>query len=138
MIIDGNEYRIHLNGHIYHCALDVTMELVGGKWKTIVLWYLRKDKKRFSELCRLIPGITEKMLSLQLRQLEKDGFVRRKVFAEVPPRVEYALTPHGKTLIPLLEEIAKWGRMLGKKQGRIERVERPVIRKKVARKAMHA
>ena len=94
MIIDGNEYRIRMNGQVYHCALDVTMEMVGGKWKTIVLWYLRKDKKRFSELRRSIPGITEKMLSLQLRQLEKDGFVSRKVHAEVPPRVEYLSLIH--------------------------------------------
>lgn len=137
MIIDGNEYRIHLNGHVYHCALDVTMELVGGKWKTIVLWYLRKDKKRFSELRKLIPGITEKMLSLQLRQLEKDGFVSRKVFPEVPPRVEYTLTAHGKTLLPLLEEIAKWGRMVGKKYGSVEKVDRPA-KKKAARKAQLA
>ena len=135
MIIDGNEYRIRMNGQVYHCALDVTMELVGGKWKTIVLWYLRKDKKRFSELRRSIPGITEKMLSLQLRQLEKDGFVSRKVHAEVPPRVEYSLTPHGRTLLPLLEEIAKWGRMMGKKNGTIEKVERPVKKKAVKLKA---
>lgn len=125
MIIDGDEYRIRMNGQVYHCALDVTMELVGGKWKTIVLWYLRKDKKRFSELRKLIPGITEKMLSMQLRQLEKDGFVSRTVHAEVPPRVEYALTTHGKTLLPLLEEIAKWGRLMGKKFGTVEKVERP-------------
>lgn len=133
MIIDGDEYRIRMNGHVYHCALDVTMELVGGKWKTIVLWYLRKDRKRFSELRKLIPGITEKMLSMQLRRLEKDGFVSRTVYPEVPPRVEYALTAHGKTLLPLLEEIAAWGRMMGKKYGTIEKVETPV-RKKGARK----
>ena len=137
MIIDGDEYRIRMNGQVYHCALDVTMELVGGKWKTIVLWYLRKDKKRFSELRKLIPGITEKMLSMQLRQLEKDGFVRRTVYPEVPPRVEYALTPHGKTLLPLLEEIARWGRMMGKKFGTVEKVERPV-KKKAARKPVSA
>lgn len=133
MLIDGDEYRIRMNGQVYHCALDVTMELVGGKWKTIVLWYLRKDKKRFSELRKLIPGITEKMLSMQLRQLEKDGFVSRTVHAEVPPRVEYALTPLGRTLLPLLEEIAKWGRLMGKRFGNIEKVERPA--KKKARKA---
>ncbi len=135
MIINGDEYRINLNGRVYHCALDVTMDLVGGKWKTIVLWYLRKDKKRFSELRKLIPGITEKMLSMQLRQLEKDGFVSRKVHPEVPPRVEYALTAHGKTLLPLLEEIAKWGRMMGKKNGSIEKVDRPT---KKARKTSKA
>lgn len=133
MLIEGDEYRIRMNGQVYHCALDVTMELVGGKWKTIVLWYLRKDKKRFSELRKLIPGITEKMLSMQLRQLEKDGFVSRTVHAEVPPRVEYALTPLGRTLLPLLEEIAKWGRLMGKRFGNIEKVERPA--KKKARKA---
>ncbi|MCB0767323.1 MAG: winged helix-turn-helix transcriptional regulator, partial [Flavobacteriales bacterium] len=99
--------------------------------------YLRTDKKRFSELRKLIPGITEKMLSMQLRQLEKDGFISRTVHAEVPPRVEYALTAHGKTLLPLLEEIAKWGRLMGKKFGTVEKVERPVKKKKAMRqKAM--
>ena len=137
MIIDGNEYSIRLNGRIYHCSLNVTMDLVGGKWKTIVLWYLRKDRKRFSELRKLIPGITEKMLSMQLRQLERDGFVSRKVHAEVPPRVEYALTPHGKTLLPLLEEIAKWGRTFGKKKGTIEKVE-TAVKKKTTKKAVKA
>ena len=137
MIIDGDEYRIRLNGRLYHCALDVTMELVGGKWKTIVLWYLRKDKKRFSELRKLIPGITEKMLSMQLRQLEQDGFVSRTVYPEVPLRVEYALTPHGRTLLPLLEEIAAWGRMMGKKHDTVEKVERPA-KKKAVRKVKAA
>ena len=134
MIIDGDEYRIHMNGRVYHCALDVTMELVGGKWKTIVLWYLRKDRKRFSELRKLIPGITEKMLSVQLRQLEKDGFVSRTVFPEVPPRVEYDLTAEGRTLLPMLEEIAKWGRMMGKKHGTIEKVQ-PAMKKQAVKKA---
>ncbi|HRD54724.1 MAG TPA: helix-turn-helix domain-containing protein, partial [Flavobacteriales bacterium] len=137
MIIEGDEYRIRMNGRVYHCALDVTMELVGGKWKTIVLWYLRKDKKRFSELRRLIPGITEKMLSLQLRQLEKDGFVSRTIYPEVPPRVEYELTAHGRTLLPLLEEIAKWGRMMGEQHGSIEKVVR-VTKKKPVRKSKAA
>lgn len=138
MIIDGDEYRIRMNGRIYHCALDVTMELVGGKWKTIVLWYLRKDKKRFSELRKLIPGITEKMLSLQLRQLERDGFVARTVHPEVPPRVEYALTPLGRTLLPLLEEIARWGRMMGEQQGAIVKMERPAKKKAVRKLAARA
>lgn len=138
MIIDGDEYRIRMNGRIYHCALDVTMELVGGKWKTIVLWYLRKDKKRFSELRKLIPGITEKMLSLQLRQLERDGFVARTIHPEVPPRVEYALTPLGRTLLPLLEEIARWGRMMGEQQGAIVKMERPAKKKAVRKQAVRA
>jgi DNA-binding HxlR family transcriptional regulator len=128
MIIEGKEYRIKMRGRIHHCALDVTMDYIGGKWKSIVLWYLRKEAKRFSELRRHVPGITEKMLSAQLRELERDGLVSRKVFAEVPPRVEYKLTKDGLTLLPLLEEIAKWGRAMGAKYGQVE--ETPAITKK--------
>ena len=130
MNIDGTEYKILMCDRTYHCALDVTMHVIGGKWKTIVLWYLRKGSKRFSELRKLIPDITEKMLSMQLKQLEKDGLVSRKVFAEVPPRVEYTLTAHGRTLLPLLEEIAKWGRMIGKKYGKLEKAVSMVQKKK--------
>ncbi len=122
MLIDGREHRIRMHNRDYHCALDVTMDYIGGKWKTIVLWYLRRGARRFSELDREIPGITEKMLSLQLRQLEHDGLVKRTIFAEVPPRVEYELTAEGRTLLPLLEEIAKWGRMMGARHGKVEEV----------------
>jgi DNA-binding HxlR family transcriptional regulator len=89
MIIEGKEYEIRLKGETYHCALDVTMHFIGGKWKTVVLWYLRNGRKRFSELKRHIPDITEKMLSLQLKQLEADGFIGKTIYPEVPPRVEY-------------------------------------------------
>ncbi len=122
MLLDGNEVEINLNGKIYHCALDVTMEYIGGKWKTVVLWYLRKDTRRFSELKRLMPDITEKMLSLQLKQLEKDGVIKRTIFAEVPPRVEYCLIQEGKTLLPILDELAKWGRWKSKVAGNIQEV----------------
>jgi DNA-binding HxlR family transcriptional regulator len=124
MIVEGKEMIITIKKRVYHCALDVTMSFIGGKWKTIVLWYLRKEPKRFSELKRHIPDITEKMLSMQLKQLEKDGIVGRKVYAEVPPRVEYFLTEEGKTLLPMLEEIAKWGRYFGKKYGKVEEVKK--------------
>ena len=124
MVIDNKEKVIILNGQEYHCAMDVTMNYIGGKWKTIVLWYLRKDKKRFSELRRLIPNITEKMLSLQLKDLENDGLVSRKLYAEVPPKVEYFLTDFGKSLIPMLEEIARWGRNLAESKGRMIDMER--------------
>ena len=119
MIINNEEKVIVLKGQQFHCAMDVTMRYIGGKWKTVVLWYLRKEKKRFSELRRLIPNITEKMLSLQLKDLEKDGVIGRKVYPEVPPRVEYYLTPFGQSMIPMLEEIAKWGRTLSETQGKI-------------------
>jgi DNA-binding HxlR family transcriptional regulator len=117
MLIEGVEKKITLRGHTYHCALDITMDFIGGKWKTVVLWYLKNDKKRFGELKKHIPDITEKMLSLQLKALEEDGIVKRTIYPEVPPRVEYELTDFGKTLIPMLEEIAKWGRELAKKEG---------------------
>jgi len=123
MLINEKEMVFKIGEKEYHCALDITMSFIGGKWKTVVLWYLRKDKKRFSELKKQIPDITEKMLSLQLKQLELDGIVERKVFAEVPPKVEYTLTDFGKTLVPMLEEMAKWGRNLGQDQGTlIERI----------------
>lgn len=125
MIIDNKEMVFLIDGRKFHCALDVTMTFIGGKWKTVVLWYLRKDKKRFSELKKHIPDITEKMLSLQLKQLEQDGIVARKVYPEVPPRVEYFLTDFGKTLIPMLEEMAKWGRELGQNSGKL--VEKSVM-----------
>jgi DNA-binding HxlR family transcriptional regulator len=119
MIINDKEKVFVLRGKEFHCAMDITMHYIGGKWKTVVLWYLRKDKKRFSELKKLIPNITEKMLSLQLKDLENDGLVSRKVYAEIPPRVEYVLTPFGKTLLPMLDEIARWGRGLGEGKGKI-------------------
>jgi DNA-binding HxlR family transcriptional regulator len=89
--------------------MDLTMDFLAGRWKTVVLWYLIKGRKRFSELKRLIPDITEKMLSLQLRQLEADGLVHREVHAEVPPRVEYRLSEEGQTLIPILKAMSNWG-----------------------------
>jgi DNA-binding HxlR family transcriptional regulator len=131
MIIDNQEKRVFLQGKEYHCAMDITMDYIGGKWKTVVLWYLRKDKKRFSELKRLIPNITEKMLSIQLKDLETDGLVERKIFPEVPPRVEYQLTKFGKTLIPMLEEIALWGRTLAEAKGKlIDPAKKVAVKKK--------
>ena len=124
MIVNGKEYELKLHGQTFHCALDVTMNYIGGKWKTVVIWYLRKDKKRFGELKKHIPDITEKMLSLTLRQLESDGLVERTVFAEVPPRVEYSLTAQGKSLLPLVEEMAAWGRKKTKDEGQMVEVNR--------------
>jgi DNA-binding HxlR family transcriptional regulator len=130
MVVDNKERVVIIKGKEFHCAMDVTMNYIGGKWKTVVLWYLRKDKKRFSELRKLIPNITEKMLSLQLKDLENDGILKRKVYPEVPPRVEYYLTDFGKTLTPMLEEIARWGRNLAEAKGKIIDKEKRVIKKK--------
>ncbi|MBX2964511.1 MAG: helix-turn-helix transcriptional regulator [Cyclobacteriaceae bacterium] len=122
MKINDEQYKFVIEGQNYHCALDVTSSFIGGKWKTVVLWYLRKDKKRFSELKEVIPDITDKMLSVQLRALEEDGLVKRTVYPEVPPRVEYELTKEGKSLLPVLEAMAEWGRAKAKKAGRLVKV----------------
>lgn len=107
----------------FHCALDVTMHYIGGKWKAVVLWYLRKDKKRFSELKALIPDITDKMLSVQLKALEEDGLIKRTVYSEVPPRVEYEFTEEGKSMIPVVEAIAAWGNSKANREGKMVEIE---------------
>jgi DNA-binding HxlR family transcriptional regulator len=91
------------------CPVEWTLEVIGGKWKCVILWHVRGRVRRFSELRRLIPGATQKMLTAQLRQLERDGLINRKVFAQVPPKVEYSISEYGRTLSPLLELMCKWG-----------------------------
>ena len=122
MIIQDKEYVFEIGEKTYHCAMDVTMDYIGGKWKTVVLWYLKNKTMRFGELKKQIPDITEKMLSLQLKALEEDGLVKREVYPEVPLRVEYSLTEFGKSLEPVLDAIAKWGRNLGETQGKLKEV----------------
>ena len=92
------------------CPVTTTMGIIGGKWKPIILFVLQNNSNiRFGEMKRLIPGITQKMLTQQLRELEKDGIVNRKVYAVVPPKVEYSLTEEGHSLEPLLQEMCSWG-----------------------------
>jgi len=122
MIIEGEEFIYRIGKKDYHCAMDVTMAFIGGKWKTVVLWYLIGGKKRFGELKKRIPNITEKMLSIQLKALEEDGLVKRKVYPQVPPKVEYSLTKDGESMIPLLEAIANWGRARAEKKGKMVKV----------------
>jgi DNA-binding HxlR family transcriptional regulator len=120
MRVKNKEVVVKLNGQTFHCAMDITMNFIGGKWKTVVLWYLRKDKKRFTELHKLIPQITERMLSITLKQLEADKLIVRDVFNKKPPlKVEYSLSEFGETLIPVLNSIAKWGRELSEQKGEI-------------------
>jgi DNA-binding HxlR family transcriptional regulator len=120
MIINDKEILVEMNGEIFHCAMDVAMNFIGGKWKTVVLWYLKNDKKRFAELDKLIPQMTERMLSITLKQLEEDGLVLREVYTTKPPlKVEYSLTDLGKSCIPMLDEIANWGIMMSKTKGKV-------------------
>ena len=91
------------------CPVEATLELIGGKWKGIILYHLLDGKLRFSELKRQIPCVTQRMLTKQLRELEADGLVDRTIHPEVPPRVEYELTKEGMTLKPILNSLKKWG-----------------------------
>jgi len=97
------------DAHPLICPTETTLKIIGGRWKVLILWQLQSGTRRFGELRRLVSGITEKMLTQQLRELEQDGLVHREIYREVPPRVEYSLTPRGESLRPILEAIHSWG-----------------------------
>ncbi|MFB0844147.1 winged helix-turn-helix transcriptional regulator [Paenibacillus oleatilyticus] len=110
----ANEVRDRIDLMTINCEKELTLAVIGGKWKLIILWHLGlKGTKRFSELKKLIPHITQKMLTNQLRELEEDQLVFRKVYPEVPPRVEYSLTEHGESLVPVLKMMYNWGKNYG-------------------------
>lgn len=92
------------------CSVQSTADVIGGKWKPLILYHLERGTRRFSELQRLIPQTTKKMLTKHLRELERDEIIHRKVFAQVPPRVEYSLTKHGQSLRPILRLMSAWGK----------------------------
>lgn len=100
-----------------HCPVEATINLIGGKYKTLILWKLMGETLRFSELRRAVPVATPKMLTQQLRELEEDGLVRREVFPVVPPKVEYSLTEFGRSIRPVLEAMYGWGSGYLHKQG---------------------
>jgi DNA-binding HxlR family transcriptional regulator len=93
----------------YGCPIEVALDVIGGKWKGIVLYRLTAGTARFNELRRLMPKVTQRVLTLQLRELERDGVIRRTVFPEVPPRVEYDMTEFGASLKPILDMMSDWG-----------------------------
>ncbi|MBC1457789.1 winged helix-turn-helix transcriptional regulator [Listeria newyorkensis] len=100
----------------YNISVEATLEVIGGKWKCVILCHLTHGKKRTSELKRLIPSITQKMLTQQLRELEQDGIINRIVYNQVPPKVEYELSEYGQSLESILSALCNWG------DGHIERV----------------
>jgi DNA-binding HxlR family transcriptional regulator len=113
------------------CAVEVTLSVIGGVWKPIILFHLLAGKKRFMELGRIVPSATQRMLTLQLRELESDGIISRTVYPQVPPKVEYALTPLGKTLAPVLLSLREWGEhykttLVSDEEAQVDQVVPPV------------
>jgi len=93
----------------YSCPVEAAIDIIGGKWKPWIIWCLRDGALRFSELQRELAGVSPKMRTKQLRELEEDGMVSRKIYPEIPPKVEYSLTSSGRTAIPLVEALCEWG-----------------------------
>lgn len=91
------------------CPVETTLDIIGGKWKPLIIYHLIVGTKRFGELQRSIPQVTRRMLTKHLRELEADSIVHREVYAQVPPKVEYSLTELGRSLQPLLDQILEWG-----------------------------
>ena len=103
-------------------AVTTTLAIIGGKWKILILYHLCAGTQRFNELRRLLPDLTQRMLTLQLRELEDDGIVHREVYPQVPPKVEYSLTAFGATLIPVIEVMDAWGKQYASECSRHRRV----------------
>lgn len=102
----------------YICGIDAALDVVSGKWKGLVLWELHAHgTRRFAELRRGLPGVSEKMLTQHLRQMEEDGLIHRKIYAEVPPRVEYTLTDAGASLNEALQPLSEWGQERVRREG---------------------
>jgi DNA-binding HxlR family transcriptional regulator len=98
-----------LNNHEVSCPIELTIGVIGGRWKVLILQELLKSRHRFNELHRLLPGITQKMLTQQLREMEDDGIVHREIFPQIPPKVEYSLTLLGESLRPVFNVMHEWG-----------------------------
>lgn len=93
------------------CPIESVIQVVGGKWKPLILWHLLDSTKRFSELEKDIPGVTQKMLAQHLRELENDRLITRTIHPSIPPKVEYSLSDYGNTFIPVLQTMCDWGRV---------------------------
>jgi DNA-binding HxlR family transcriptional regulator len=105
----SNEIGKYQGKYQYSCSVEATLDVIGGKWKGVILYKLLERPMRFSELKRMLPAITQRMLTLQLRELEGDGLVHREIYKEIPPRVEYSLTEFGETLRPIVLAMLTWG-----------------------------
>ena len=107
------------DGKEYACSFAFALDMISGKWKGLILWYLRDETLRYGEIRKRLDGITQKMLTQTLRDLEKHQLITRKVYPVVPPKVEYTITSHGKGLIPIFEQMLEWGNDVGSEIGEI-------------------
>ena len=98
------------NNRTEHCPVETALGLIGGKWKGVILYHLIDGEKRFGELRKFMPGVTQRMLTKQLRELESDGLIHREVYKVVPPKVEYSLTKKTDSLKPIIFALEKWGK----------------------------
>jgi DNA-binding HxlR family transcriptional regulator len=125
MRIECDSDLIKVNDKLYPCTVSLAMDLVGGKWKAVILYHLKNTAKRYSELSKEMPGVTERTLSLQLKQLEEDRLISRQVYGERPPiKVVYSLTEFGNTFIPVLDAILGWGNQVAVQRGEFVNVAR--------------
>lgn len=108
-VIMNKKIELKNNENINKCPVETAIDVLAGKWKILILWYLKDEKKRFNELQKLLPRATQKMLIQKLRELEYDGLVHREVYPVVPPKVEYSLTTYGISLKPILKQLYIWG-----------------------------
>jgi DNA-binding HxlR family transcriptional regulator len=109
----------------YVSPIDAAIEIIGGKYKVAILYYIRESVLRFGELRRLMPLATKRVLTKQLRELERDGMIDRKVFRQVPPRVDYSLTKEGKSIVPILEDLCEWGKRRMTKKTKVVGLKTP-------------
>lgn len=123
MALNFEKELFKIGESLYPCTTSITMEYIGGKWKMVILYHLKNGARRYNELRKTMPMVTERTLSIQLKQLEEDGIVKREVFVTKPPlKVEYSLTDFGKTLIPLLDLIADWGKGVATEKAQIVKI----------------
>jgi len=101
--------EINFKGKKFNSPVELSLSIIGGKWKMLILWRLKEASMRYGELRKSLPKITHKMLTQQLRELESDEIIIRKVYPEVPPKVEYSLTLLGKSVIPVIDLLSEWG-----------------------------
>ncbi len=101
--------RYKIDGTFFYCPVDLTLSVIGGRWKGLVFWNLREGPKRYGELKKILVGINDKMLTQVLRELERHEVISRKVFEVIPPKVEYTLTKEGKKLLPVMQMMETWG-----------------------------